>query len=250
MIGHEQPVRWVSSMSRWDALLSVQEHDTTTDQLEHRKRTLPERAELDLLMAQIAAVDGKATEVEEQRHELGRAQRKLEDEIAVIADKATQHDKTLYSGTIANPRELQALQDEIAALKRRIGQLEDQDLELMEQIEPLDAELARLAGERTALDDSGTRLRVAIAEAEVAIDDELANVRAERSALAGDVDPQLLEEYEALRPKMGGIAIARLVGGSCGGCHLGLSAVEVDRIKHLPPDEPVRCEECGRLLAR
>jgi hypothetical protein len=75
-------------------------------------------------------------------------------------------------------------------------------------------------------------------------------VRRERDELAGTVDPELLTEYDELRKRSGGIAIARLVGGSCGGCHLSLPAVDVDRIKKLSPDAPAHCEECGRLLAR
>lgn len=237
-------------MSRWDALLAVQDHDTHTDQLIHRRASLPARAELEQSMAELSKLEQRATEVEAARLELARSQQRLEDDIASINDKAAQHDKTLYSGTIGNPRELQAMQDEIASLKRRVSQLEDQALELMEQIEPLDADLARLASERSALDDRASSLRAQIAEDEVAIDDELVGVRAERSSLVADVEPDLLAEYDQLRPHSGGIAIARLVGGSCGGCHLSLSAVEVDRIKKLPPEEPAHCEECGRLLAR
>lgn len=237
-------------MSRWDALLVVQEHDTAADQIEHRRATLPARAELDAAMAELAALEAQVAEVEGTKAELGRAQQKLEDEISLLRDKAAEEDAKLYSGTIANPRELQALQDEIGALRRRIGQLEDQELEIMEQVEPLDAELGRLAGERTRLDERAAELRAAIAEQEVELDGELATVRAERDAAAAGVEASLLAEYDALRPKLGGIAIARLSGGSCGGCHLQLSAVELDRIRHLPPEEPARCEECGRLLAR
>jgi predicted nucleic acid-binding Zn-ribbon protein len=237
-------------VSRWDALLTVQEHDTTVDQIVHRLGHLPARAELEELMGRIGGIEGRLAEVETSKAELARAQQRLEDEIAILRDKATQHDTQLYSGTIANPRELQALQDEIAALRRRIGQLEDQELEIMEQIEPLDVELSRLADERRQVDEDAGTLRAAIAEQEVALEDELATVRSERSAAAAGVESTLLEEYEDMRPKLGGIAIARLVGGSCGGCHLSLSAVEIDRIRHLPPEEPARCEECGRLLAR
>jgi predicted nucleic acid-binding Zn-ribbon protein len=237
-------------MSRWDALLSLQEHDTTTDQLLHRRAHLPSRAELDEVMGELQRLEVTTAEVEARRHELGRGQQRLEDEIAALTDKATQHDKTLYSGTIGNPRELQAMQDEIAALRRRISQLEDQELELMEQIEPLDAELASAATRRTELDERGAGLRAQIAEDEVAIEAELEQVRSERATIAGEVSAELLEEYDTLRPQSGGIAIARLVGGSCGGCHLSLSAVEIDRIKKLPPEAPAHCEECGRLLAR
>jgi predicted nucleic acid-binding Zn-ribbon protein len=237
-------------MSRWDALLAVQEHDTTIDQLTHKRRTLPARAELETAMAELAKLEQRSSEVSASRHELGRSQQRLEDEIATLTEKATAHDKVLYSGSISNPRELQAMQDEIAALKRRVSQLEDQELEIMEQIEPLDADLGRLAEERSSLDDRAASLRGQIAEEEVAIDEQLAGVRAERDQLVTDVEPELVAEYDQLRKQAGGIAIARLVGGSCGGCHLSLSAVEVDRIKKLPLDEPVHCEECGRLLAR
>jgi predicted nucleic acid-binding Zn-ribbon protein len=237
-------------MSRWDALLAVQEHDTTADQLAHRRSTLPARTELDQTMAAITELEARAAAVEAGRHDLVRAQQRLEDEISSLSEKATAHDKMLYGGSIGNPRELQALQEEIGALKRRISHLEDQEIDLMEQIEPLDGELTALQGQRTALDEQAGALRAQIAEAEVEIEGELERVAAERAELAAGIDPALLAEYESLRPQLGGIAIARLVGGSCGGCHLGLSAVEIDRIKRLPPEEPARCEECGRLLAR
>jgi uncharacterized protein len=237
-------------MSRWDALLALQEHDTRVDQLVHRRSALPARGELDETMAALTKLEQQAAQVEASRHELARAQQRLEDEIASVAAKASQHDKTLYSGTIGNPRELQALQDEIASLKRRISQLEDQELEIMEQIEPLDADLAQLGADREQLDARAAALRADIAEAEVVIDAELDEVRAERARVEVDVEPELLAEYDQLRPQSGGIAIARLTGRSCGGCHLELSAVEIDRIKKLPVEEPVHCEECGRLLAR
>jgi predicted nucleic acid-binding Zn-ribbon protein len=237
-------------MSRWDALLAVQEHDTLTDQLTHRRRTLPARAALDQAMADLQQLEARAAEVEAGRHDLARSQQRLEDEIASLNERAVSHDKTLYGGTIGNPRELQALQDEIGSLKRRISHLEDQELELMEQMEPLEQELARLAAERAAIDDRAAALRAEIAEQEVAIDAELATVRSERDALAAEVEPDLMATYEDLRPRSGGIAIARLVNGSCGGCHLGLAAVEIDRIKKLPAEAVVHCEECGRLLAR
>lgn len=237
-------------MSRWEALLDVQEHDTTLDQLVHRQRTLPARAQLAGVMAEIAKVASRTAEVESARRDLARDQQRLEDEIASIGAKAEQHEKNLYGGGVSNPRELQAMQDEIASLQRRISQLEDQELEVMERIEPLEADLAQLTGQQAALDEQAAGLRAGIAEDEVAIDEQLAAVRAERDALVAGVEAELLAEYEQVRKQSGGVAIARLVSGHCGGCHLALSAVEVDRIKHLPPDAPAHCEECGRLLAR
>jgi uncharacterized protein len=237
-------------MTRWDDLLAVQEHDTTIDQLVHRRAHLPSRAELDGVMADLAGLEARVAEVQEVRHGLGRDQQRLEDEIASLTERANHHDKTLYSGTIGNPRELQALQDEIAMLKRRISQLEDQELEIMEQTDPLDAQLTTFAASRATLDERGSALHAQIAEEEVAIEAELEQEREARDTLAATIDAGLRAEYDDLRKRSGGIAIARMVGGSCGGCHLSLSAVDVDRIKKLPPEAPAYCEECGRLLAR
>ena len=87
-------------------------------------------------------------------------------------------------------------------------------------------------------------------EAESELATELAAVKAEREAAAAAVPDELWPEYDKLRARLGGVAIARLVGSTCQGCHLALPAVEVDRIRKLPLDEAVYCEECGRLLVR
>jgi predicted nucleic acid-binding Zn-ribbon protein len=156
----------------------------------------------------------------------------------------------MYSGTITNPRELQGLQDEVASLTRRIGELEDLELEIMVEREPFDEEAVTLAAERAVLaeraEDLAGRITVAEAEIDVALDRETA----ERASATDAVPADLLAEYESLRAKRAGIGIARLERGTCGGCHMKLSAVELDRIKALPADARVVCEDCGRLLVR
>ncbi|MGE3619421.1 MAG: zinc ribbon domain-containing protein [Acidimicrobiia bacterium] len=237
-------------MSRWDALLAVQDHDTRLDRLRHQIEGLPERAVLAAAEKELVDLEAQAAAVQAERHEIERDQKRLEDEVGGLSERVAHTDKVLYGGTVSNPRELQALQDEIASLRRRISDLEDREIELMEAAEPLDARLEALARERDAIDARAASARAALAEAEVTLGAERDAASAERDELAAAIDPELRAEYESLRSRFGGIGIARLVGAQCGGCHLTLSAVEVDRIKHLGPDEPAHCEECGRLLAR
>ncbi|HKA85397.1 MAG TPA: C4-type zinc ribbon domain-containing protein [Acidimicrobiales bacterium] len=237
-------------MSRWAALLAVQEHDTRADQLNHRMQTLQVRADLAQVEDNVVAVDGQLADIQRRRDELARSQQRLEDEIASLGERANQAEKQLYSGSVTNPRELQALQDDVASIRRRIGQLEDDELEIMELVEPVDAERSELASQRDRLEAECDRLRTALAETEAELATELAAVRAERGEAAGAVPDDLWAEYDKLRARLGGVAIARLVGSTCQGCHLALPAVEVDRIRKLPLDEAVYCEECGRLLVR
>jgi predicted nucleic acid-binding Zn-ribbon protein len=155
----------------------------------------------------------------------------------------------MYSGAVTIPRELQAMQADGESLKRRQSTLEDQVLEAMDEREPFDAQLRQLDADRATLDVEASALRAAIAEAEVAIDKEIASEDAARASAATSIPSDLLTLYEQLRAKLGSGA-ARLVKGSCAGCHLALPATEVDRIKREPPDAVIRCDQCGRILVR
>jgi predicted nucleic acid-binding Zn-ribbon protein len=94
------------------------------------------------------------------------------------------------------------------------------------------------------------RLRAAVAEAQAAIDAELAVEERQRTEAADDLPEDLVARYERLRARLDGIGAAPLVGGRCGGCHLSLPATEVDRIRREPPDALITCDQCGRILVR
>lgn len=237
-------------MTVFEDLLVVQEHDTEADQLRYRLAHLPEREARDRHLADVVAFDSATAELQARRDALGRDQRRLEDEVSSVEDKITEVDKTLYSGTVTAPRELQAFQDDIASLKRRQSQLEDGVIELMEQVEPLDAELAARNAQRTAMDGVGGQLEAALDQVQADLAATLARVDAERAELVGPLPDDLLGEYDKLRSDLGGIAVARLVGSNCGGCHLTLSHVALDHMRHQPAEVRVYCEECGRLLVR
>jgi predicted nucleic acid-binding Zn-ribbon protein len=219
-------------------------------QLTRRLETLPERAQLSELSLEVATVDAQLAAVKERRDDLSRGQQRLEDEIASLNARATQAESQLYSGAVTNPRELQALQDDVASIRRRIVHLEDDELEIMELSEPVEAELAQLVADRERIETETNRLTDDLVAAEAEIATEIAAVREERDKEAAGVPSELWDEYDTLRARHGGIAIARLVGTTCQGCYLRLSAVEIDRIRRLDADEPVHCEECGRLLVR
>ncbi len=58
-----------------------------------------------------------------------------------------------------------------------------------------------------------------------------------------------MTRYDPLRAKLG-VAAARLVGARCEGCHLDLSAAELDTVRRAPAEEIPDCPQCGRLLVR
>jgi predicted nucleic acid-binding Zn-ribbon protein len=70
-----------------------------------------------------------------------------------------------------------------------------------------------------------------------------------REAVAVKIEKALLDLYEKIRTSSG-VGAAALVGNKCNGCNLAINAVEMQRIKTLPLDEVLRCEECRRILVR
>lgn len=237
-------------MTVFEQLLEVQAFDIRLQQLRHKRSTLPELAALEDNARAQAELEATTADVTGQKTELVRRQHRLEDEIAQVVGRAEGHEANLYSGSVTNPRELQAMQDDIESLRRRQRVLEDEDLELMEQVEPLSERLAELETQAAGLANEAGQLEQQLAEAASAIDAEIDDIERRRAEVVGGLDPAAVADYDGLRVQLGGIAIARLEGGSCGGCHLGLSAVELDRIRKLGADERVVCEECGRLLVR
>src|SRR5262245_44448857 len=240
----------MSESSPLAPLLDVQAHDTHLDQLRHQRETLPARDALARAEKELNLLGEERARVQVEREAFTRSQRRIEDEVASLEEKANEVHATLYGGTITSPRALQDLQAELDSLRRRQAQLEDEIIELMEQGEPLDAQLAELDTQGAALERDAATVRGELTAAEAELDVEIDRDLGERAALAEGLDEQLLAEYERLRTALGGIGVARFDGGRCLGCQLMLSAVERDRLKGLAPDSLVHCEECGRLLVR
>jgi hypothetical protein len=138
--------------------------------------------------------------------------------------------------------------DEEASLTHLRREIEDQELEIMEALEPLDQELTGLKESSSSVAEELALAREQLALATAEIDDEAAIVRAARDQLAERVAPELTASYERLRAKLGGIGAAHVVGGACSGCHLQLPAGELHRLRQAMPDSVVHCDQCGRIL--
>lgn len=230
------------------SLIHLQDLDTAITQLQHRRAALPARQQLAELTTALARVDRRAREVGASRDELARQQAALEQQLASTVGRREAIERRMYAARGAASRDLQAMDEEIRQLQHRGEEMEDAELELMVALEPLDAELATLAGERRRLEADAASLAEAVASGEAEIDRELAEQAAARETAAAALPAELLQRYEALRARLGGTGAARLVGNRCSGCHLELPAMEVDRIHRLPPGVVVTCEQCGRIL--
>jgi uncharacterized protein len=230
------------------ALLRLQAHDSAIDRLDHRRGSLPEDARLAELADALAVVEQLTAERDGTLATVQRDQSRLEHEIDMVTAKARSEEARAVSGKVTSPKELTAIQEEVAGLRRRQGTLEDELLELMERRETLEAELAELATRRDAFTADQAEVTKARDAALVEIDRELDGERKARDEVAPEVGERLRSLYEQVRSRQGGIGAAALVGDTCQGCRVSISPVELAAIRKLPPEEVKRCENCRRIL--
>ena len=231
-------------------LLDVQGLDSRLDQLEHRRRRLPEHE-------QIARAGSRLTELETlliagqtELDDIDRELRKAEADVEAVRARSVRDRERMDRGQVGSPRELESLQHEIETLRRRQSDLEDVELEIMERRESGTARLTALTAERDVV---AAELATAEAsrDAQLAdLDAESAKVSVQRAELAVQVPADLLALYERIRGQQGGVGAAPIRQRRCEGCRLEIGATDLQRFRTAPPDAVLRCEECRRILVR
>ena len=234
----------------FEALLSVQDLDTALDRHRRRRATLQERADIAALDTRLAPVRDRLAAATARRDEVAGREETLGRDLAATKARIAEVNKRLYGGTVSATRDLQAMAKDVESLTARASGLEQQVLAVMEEWEPLDAEVTAIEWDRDSLMGSRAAVEERLAAAEREIDADIAATENQRVEAAAHVDPDLLVAYETLRTRLGGVGVARLTGGRCSGCHLTLPATELDRLRREPPDALILCDQCGRILVR
>lgn len=174
-------------------------------------------------------------------------QKDAELRLASIETKTVQVQKTLFSGTVTTPKELENLQKEIDMLGRQKGDNETRVLEAMEMAgeqtgaaEAAEAHLAALAARYQTI-------RAAYKKRHAELTAEIAAGEKQRASAAGLVPAALLTRYDALRAKKNGVGAVPLANDeSCGACHMRLNTELTVAVRMAAA--PQVCEYCGRLL--
>jgi len=142
--------------------------------------------------------------------------------------------------------EFAAIGMEIKRYEQELDGLETRELELMEESDRFRTLLNDAEAALTKTQEIVNQDLASIAERKKNLLAQTAELRAEREKLATAADSSVLPLYERLLKSKGGVAIAPLHEGRCGGCHMKLVASTV--IKVQGGKEIAQCEDCGRIL--
>lgn len=228
-------------------LLELQAADTMADQLRHRRSNLAERDQLQAAKNELIRWDQARQVMRKRLDELSGEIERAEQASHDIDAKKEKLQAQLR--TIIAPREAEALQHEIAALDRERGELDDVELAALEEQSRIDDDLNALLAQEESLRETFLAADAALSSAESDIDGELTRVAERLDGLRAAVDAKVLKRYDRLRGNhLVGAAV--LSGSRCDGCHIDLSAAEVDDVRAAAAksDGVSDCPQCGRLL--
>ncbi len=228
-------------------LLDLQQFDTRLQQLGHQARSLPQ-------IAQLAAL---ATELEERRRtfaeRLGALEdaqaelKRVESDVAVVEARIARDAERLQSSS--SVKDVQALEQELAALSRRRDELEEIELVVMERVEEQESALAEV---RAQIDEVEARIAATTAERDealAALEKDRAHNAAARETIAAKVPAALLELYEKQRARYG-VGASHLRGGVSSASGVALNATDLNAVRAASAYDVILCPDSSAILVR
>jgi predicted nucleic acid-binding Zn-ribbon protein len=227
-------------------LLEVAELDTRIRQADAARRSPPQAARVQALMARRQELAQELTRQLGARDDLRADLARIESDVAMV-DARRARDAERLSST-SNMKEAQGLEHELGSLARRKRDLEDAELEVMERLEEADASVA---AQETLIADTNAEGSLLSAEAKRVVAEATAAFEAatrDRAAVAVSVAADLLAYYDRVAARSSGAALLRR--GTCEGCRMVLAGTDLQAVRLAAPDAVVTCPECGCILVR
>lgn len=230
-------------MSRAQQLYQLQTLDSEVDKIKQQL------AEIAVQLADDEALKQAKAKAEAEEKALRQAQASVQDltlEVKSLTEKIAQQEKALYQGKALSAKEASNLQGEISSLKRRHGQREEHLLEAMVEAEEVEARRNQAQTGLAAVEAEWQIIQARLSLQQTALQTKSTELKQQRPVIVKGIDPDDIEEYEDLRPRKAGRAVAAVKDGICLGCGVGASS---SRIQHARSDaELVFCGTCGRIL--
>jgi uncharacterized protein len=192
----------------------------------------------------LEAAEQKLSAEQKQLDDLKKQRREAEGQVADVTSKVKVAEGQLYGGKVTNPKELSNLQHEINTLKTRSGELQDKALSVIEQLEAGEKRITLATSEYKVIEENWKQRQANLAGEIEKFKAGLAELRPERTELAGQIDAPALALYERLR-RQKRQAVARVEKGICRSCRISLSASALQRARS---GQPVQCGSCGRII--
>jgi hypothetical protein len=230
-------------MSYTIKLFRLQQIDTQLDHARVRLR------EIETLLSDDTHLQQAQSEVNHTQEALQAAHSALHQAEQIVQDqhiKIEQTEATLYGGKVHNPKELQDLQNEAAALKRYLAVLEDRQLEAMLATEEAETQAQAAQANHQSVLAQVTEQQAGLRGEQATLVKTVERYEVERQAALGAIPPADRDLYEQLRQQRRGVAVAQVSSKCCNACGATLTPALIQSA--CSASQLVRCPSCNRIL--
>ncbi len=206
-------------------------------------------AEIDAILNDNAALKKarmKASKTDDAHKKAILALKHAEQDVQSQNEKIERNQKTLYSGTVKNPKELEDLQHECEALKRYLAVLEDRQLEVMIALESAAEAHTQATRQLETLQKEIAQQNVDLTGEQQTLQASVSELETQRADLAGSIDPAVLKTYNQLLESRGGLAVVEIKGNICNACGATLTAAQAQAARS--PTKVTQCASCSRII--
>jgi predicted nucleic acid-binding Zn-ribbon protein len=152
------------------------------------------------------------------------------------------------SGEVKTNEAYKALQHEIQNAENEAAKAEDRLLERMVSGEEYDRQLKAAETAVKEVEAVAAKERHAIQAEYNAAQKELTAAEAARAASAAAVPEDLVDHYERIAKRHGGIGLAEIRGEGCGQCGVHIRPHVIQLLQRDGNEEFYHCETCTRIL--
>ena len=206
-------------------------------------------AEVESQLGESEALVAAAEALNEARGQFAsweKRQRDLEWQVEDLGVKIAAEEEKLYGGRVRNPKELEALQRDVEAIKHQRSKLEDGLLDAMTRVEALGEQVAFQETELASMEAEWRESQSSLQRERAELSKALASLGAKREALVAQIRREDVAVYEHLRLMRPGAVVASVEQGMCQGCRISLPISVLQQIRS--GQVVVQCSNCGRIL--
>jgi predicted nucleic acid-binding Zn-ribbon protein len=155
-------------------------------------------------------------------------------------------EKRMRMNRIKNVKELQALQREIDLMRQGNGELEEELIRIMQDIDGIKAQVQVKEAEMATMQEDWLRKQKDLEEQIHGIDEAVSEASTRRKSIASQITRDLISRYELIFSRRGGTAVVEVNAGICQGCFMNIPPQLWNEI--IRNEKLHLCPSCQRIV--
>ena len=229
-------------LSQIEILASLQTVDREIKEQKGRKQNL--LSELEIKEKEIRA---KKREIEALSASFSEKEKLRTEKDRFFQDEGKKAmEKRMRMNRIKNAKELQALQREIEIMRQTNGEIEEELIRIMQEIDAVKAQIQGKEAEMATMQEEWLKKQKDLENQIHDIDEAVSQAATRRQSIAAQVAGDLISRYELIFSRRGGTAVVEVSAGICQGCFMNIPPQLWNEI--IRNEKLHLCPSCQRIL--